>query len=48
MIKLTMKDAANIYRALGMIEGVSVGMSEEQADTLISAIELIEATLRGV
>lgn len=48
MIKLTLKDAALIYRAIGMVEGIAASMGNAQASTLIDAIEIIESTLKGV
>ena len=45
MKRLNMKEMQNIQRALGMIQGAAAGLDAEKAETLIAAIEIIEATV---
>ena len=39
---------STINRALGMIEGVSCGLENKYADTLLDAIEMIEAVVKEI
>ena len=38
---------AVIYRALGIVEGVAAGASDEEAAVLLQAIEMIEGVLKN-
>lgn len=37
-----------IERALGMIEGVSCGLEQKYADTLLDAIEMIDGAVKEI
>lgn len=39
---------STINRALGMIEGVSCGLDRAFADTLIDAVEMIDAAVKEI
>ena len=39
---------STIERALGMIEGVSTGLSSDQASALIDAVEMIDNALKEI
>lgn len=43
---MTIKDRSTIERALGMIEGVAVGIPDNASSLLYTAIELIECALQ--
>ncbi len=44
---MTLKDKETIQRALGIIEGVSYGVSDAVAGALIDAVQMIEGALEG-
>lgn len=45
MAKLTLKEVETIQRALGIIEGVSWGVSEGAATALATAVEMIDGVM---
>lgn len=42
-----MMDMSTIQRALGILEGVSYGVSDEAADAILTAVEMIEGALKN-
>lgn len=48
MTEKTANALSTIHRALGMIEGVACGVSQEAATALIDAVEMIDGALKEV
>lgn len=47
MAELTMQENEIVQRALGIIEGISCGVSDGAASMLITAVEMIDGALGG-
>ena len=47
MAELTMQENEIVQRALGIIEGISCGVSDGAASMLITAVEMIDGVLGG-
>ena len=47
MAELTLKEMEIVQRAIGIVEGVSFGISSEAADALVVAVEMLDGVLGG-
>ena len=47
MAELTLKEAEIVQRAIGIVEGVSFGISSEAASALVVAVEMLDSVLGG-
>lgn len=47
MANLTMKETEIVQRALGIIEGIACGVSENAASMLYTALEMLDSVIDG-
>lgn len=47
MAELTLKEMETVQRAIGIVEGVSFGVSSEAASALVSAVEMLDSVFGG-
>lgn len=47
MAELTLKEVEIVQRAIGIVEGVSFGVSGEAASALVVAVEMLDSVFRG-
>ena len=47
MAELTLKEIDTVQRAIGIVEGVSFGVSGEVASALVVAVEMLDSVFGG-
>lgn len=47
MAELTLKEMEIVQRAIGIVEGVSFGVSGEAASALVAAVEMLDSVFGG-
>jgi hypothetical protein len=47
MAELTLKEMETVQRAIGIVEGVSFGVSDEVASALVVAVEMLDSVFGG-
>ena len=47
MAELTLKEMETVQRAIGIVEGVSFGVSGEVASALVVAVEMLDSVFGG-
>lgn len=47
MAELTLQEMETVQRAIGIVEGVSFGVSDEVASALVAAVEMLDSVFGG-
>lgn len=47
MAELTLKETEIVHRAIGIVEGISFGVSSEAASALVAAVEMLDSVFGG-